>query len=212
MNKHILVLDYGIGNIKSILAAFRKFDSNVLLGSSSKDFNNAKALIIPGVGAFRHGMSRLKENKLDKKIIQFASEDKPIMGICLGMQMLFSDSEEFGLTAGLGLINGHVKKLEIKQKHRLPNISWSKVISTKSGKEPLFLGLKSYLFYHIHSFYAEPDDPMHVLATTNFYDKNYCSVTKKGNIFGCQFHPEKSGEQGLTIIKNFIDIANYYDK
>ena len=120
MRKHILVLDYGVGNIKSIMAAFKKFENNVLLGSANNDFTNAKALIIPGVGAFRHGMEKLKVNKLDTRIREFAQEKRPIMGICLGMQMLFSSSQEFGESAGLNLIEGDVKRLSPKQKHKLP--------------------------------------------------------------------------------------------
>mgnify|MGYP001161118860 FL=1 len=208
MRKHILVLDYGVGNIKSIMAAFKKFEDNVLLGSANKDFINAKALIIPGVGAFRHGMEKLKSNKLDTRIREFAQEKRPIMGICLGMQMLFSSSQEFGESAGLNLIEGDVKRLSPKQKHKLPNISWSE-ISYSSKSEPLLEGInQSDKFYHIHSFYAEPKSGEHILAKTKFFDKSYCSIAKKGNIFGCQFHPEKSGEQGLKIIKNFVDISN----
>ena len=98
--------------------------------------------------------------------------------------------------------------LDLKQKHKLPNISWSE-ISYSSKSEPLLEGInQSDRFYHIHSFYAEPKSGEHILAKTKFFDKSYCSIAKKGNIFGCQFHPEKSGEQGLKIIKNFVDISN----
>ena len=211
MKKHILVLDYGIGNIKSIIAAFSKFEQRIILGSSNEEFDNAKAVILPGVGAFKHGMQKLKEKKLDSKIIEFASTKKPIMGICLGMQMLFSNSEEFGSTAGLNLIEGSVKKLPSSDNQKLPNIGWLK-IKISDQEEPLISNIKSTdSFYHIHSFYAEPKEPNNILAKTNFFDKAYCSIAKKGNIFGCQFHPEKSGDQGLEIIKNFVGISNNYD-
>ena len=105
-------------------------------------------------------------------------------------------------------IEGDVIKLSPEEKHKLPNISWSE-ISYSSKSEPLLEGInQSDRFYHIHSFYAEPKSGEHILAKTKFFDKSYCSIAKKGNIFGCQFHPEKSGEQGLKIIKNFVDISN----
>tara|TARA_Y100001935_G_scaffold255058_1_gene266283 strand:+ start:2192 stop:2827 length:636 start_codon:yes stop_codon:yes gene_type:complete len=208
VKKHILVLDYGVGNIKSILAAFKKFDDMVILGSATSDFQNAKALIIPGVGAFQHGMNRLIDRNLDKQIKNFASLNKPILGICLGMQMLFSTSEEFGMSNGLNLISGSVKKLQPNTSHKLPNISWSR-INLGNKKETFFNGIEeSDSFYHIHSFYAQPDEISHVIANTTFHDQVYCSVVKKGNIFGCQFHPEKSSGQGLKIISNFVGISN----
>ena len=211
MKKHILVLDYGVGNIKSILAAFKIFDTRVKLGSSAADFQNAKALVLPGVGAFQHGMSRLKEGNLDQEIKNFATLDKPILGICLGMQMLFTNSEEFGSSSGLNLINGSVRKLQPSLQHKLPNISWSQ-IHAEHSTEPLLQGInESDCFYHIHSFYAAPDSEKYVMANTKYSNQSYCSIVKKGNIFGCQFHPEKSGKQGLKIINNFVGISNDHE-
>ena len=115
--------------------------------------------------------------------------------------MLFSNSEEFGSTPGLNLIEGSVKKLPSSNNQKLPNIGWLN-IKISDHEEPLISNIKSTdSFYHIHSFYAEPKEPNNILAKTNFFDKAYCSIAKKGNIFGCQFHPEKSGDQGLKIIK-----------
>jgi len=205
----ILILDYGLGNIKSITSALKQFEDNIVLGSGKSELYSADALILPGVGAFQQAMGEMKKNGLDQMVREFAETKKPILGICLGMQMLFSYSEEFGYCEGLDLIQGSVKKLDPKNTPKLPNISWSKINPNKKFKnDSLLKGIhEKNLFYHIHSFYATPDNEDHLLASTKYFDKSYCSVAKKGNIYGCQFHPEKSGVAGLKIISNFLEIS-----
>jgi glutamine amidotransferase len=210
----LLILDYGVGNIKSLISAFKKFEEDIIFGSSKSDFKRADALILPGVGAFKHAMGVLQSKELDKYIVDFARTNKPILGICLGMQMLFSHSEEFGYSEGLDLIPGSIKRLDPKESHKLPNISWSSIKISNSQKNTvnIFEGIESSdMFYHIHSYFADPIYKENIIAETQYYDKTYCSVTKEGNIYGCQFHPEKSASAGLKLIQNFINIYKNYD-
>ncbi len=211
MNKgvqSIAILDYGVGNIKSITNAFDRFNAQTVLTSNYSDISSSKGLVIPGVGAFAHGMKKLEEINLINIIKEFAESGKPILGICLGMQMLFSKSEEFGTSQGLDLISGVVKKLPVTKLQKLPHIAWSPILiqNNNSWSETILDSIEEgSSLYHVHSFFAKPDNSKHVLAESSFYDFKYCSVVKKQNIYGCQFHPEKSGPIGLEIIQNFSE-------
>jgi len=168
-------------------------------------------LVLPGVGAFSHGMENLISFCLVDMIKEYVLLEKPFLGICLGMQMLFDESEEFGGAKGLGLIPGKVIKLPTKDvlNEKLPHVSWNELNSNSVRWDQTILeGVTDGSdVYFVHSFIAQPENPSHVLSTTEYSGYHFCSSIKKGNIYGCQYHPEKSGDVGLNIIKNFVRIC-----
>ena len=204
----IAIIDYGIGNIRSILSAFENQGANVFLTSDKGEILKSDGLVLPGVGAFSHGMKNLESYGLVDVIKEYAALDRPLMGICLGMQLLFEESEEFGKTEGLGLILGKVVKLPTKdnQNEKLPHVSWNELNSNKvPWKNTILADTKEGSdMYFVHSFVAQPRDSYNILSLTEYLNYHFCSSVKKGNIYGCQFHPEKSGPTGLKIINNFI--------
>ena len=204
----IAIIDYGIGNVRSILGAFENQGVDVLLTNNKDEILKSDGLVLPGVGAFSHGMENLKSYDLVDAIKEYAISDRPFMGICLGMQLLFEESEEFGETKGLGLILGKVVKLPTKdsQNETLPHVSWNELNSNKAPWENTILTdiEEGSDMYFVHSFIAQPRDSDNILSTTEYSSHHFCSSVKKDNIYGCQFHPEKSGPTGLKIINNFI--------
>jgi len=207
----IAVIDYGIGNVRSILSAFENQGANVFLTRDKNKILESDGVILSGVGAFSHGMDSLNKYGLVDIIKEYVESNKPFMGICLGMQMLFEESEEFGVTKGLGLISGKVVKLPTKdsQNEKLPHVSWNELNSGKiQWPDTVLENIKEGSdMYFVHSFVAQPNDESNVLSTTEHSGYNFCSSVKSGNIYGCQFHPEKSGKTGLKIVKNFIRIC-----
>lgn len=207
----IAIIDYEIGNVKSIINAFKKIEIEPILTNQRDIIMNSDGLILPGVGAFTQGMKNLEKYGLHEIIYDFVNTKKPFMGICLGMQMLMEESEEFGITKGLGLIEGKVIKLPVQNPNceKLPHVSWNE-ISTKniSWKNTILDDLEEYTdMYFVHSFVASPKNEENILSITEYSDYKFCSSVKKENIYGCQFHPEKSGEQGLKIIQNFVNLC-----
>ena len=207
----IAIVDYGIGNVRSILSAFENQGVDIFLTSDKKEILKSDGLVLPGVGAFSHGMKSLEGCGLVGGIKEYVASDQPFIGICLGMQMLFERSEEFGETIGLGLIPGKVIKLPTKddQNEKLPHVSWNE-LNSKSTQwaDTILEGIEEGSdMYFVHSFVAQPKDSNNILSTTEYSNYNFCSSVKKNNIYGCQFHPEKSGKTGLKIIKNFIRIC-----
>lgn len=200
------IIDYGLGNLFSVTNAFRQTGVDTILISSKQDLNKIDAIVLPGVGAFGDAMKRLKERNLIELIKEKAKDGLPILGICLGMQLLMNSSEEFGYNEGLGLIEGKVIKFSdvASKKFKIPQIQWNKVNLSNINQE-LFSGLPNEsFFYFLHSYYVLPENPNVIATTTQYKGVEYCSSIKKGNIFGAQFHPEKSSKQGLQLFKNFI--------
>ena len=206
----IVVIDYDIGNVKSIINAFKFNKCNVYLSRERNEILSADGLILPGVGAFSQGMSNLKKYNLDTIIKEYSKLNKPLLGICLGMQMLMEESEEFGLNKGIGLIRGNVIKIPINNINvKLPHISWAELKKSKIKWSDSILNniRENSQMYFVHSFVCNPKNESEILSKTIYDGTEFCSSLKKGNIFGCQFHPEKSGKIGLNIIKNFINLC-----
>lgn len=198
----ITIVDYGLGNLTSIKNALDKLGISNAISDKISDMKKADKLILPGVGAAAEGMKNLKEKKLDLFLKQEVLKGKPLLGICLGMQLLMDFSEE-GNAECLKLIKGTVKKFQTKLK--VPQIGWNdvQIKNEKSKVKNIFDGIEneSY-FYFVHSYYCKPDDKNVIIGITD-YETEFCSVLMKENIFGVQFHPEKSGDVGLQMLKNF---------
>ena len=207
MNADIVIIDYGIGNIKSLYSALSFFNIKVLISNDESKILAAKGLILPGVGAFKSGMNNLLKLNLDLILKKYIETNKPILGICLGMQLLFESSEEFGFCKGLGFIEGKVLKL--KNEKKLPHIAWGEMKKNNFDENFILDGIDNNTdFYFVHSYvipYPKYKDNM--IASTKYYNQEFCSVIKKGNIYGTQFHPEKSGINGLKLLENFIKLT-----
>ncbi|MCX5656965.1 MAG: imidazole glycerol phosphate synthase subunit HisH [Candidatus Omnitrophica bacterium] len=206
----IAIIDYKMGNLRSVAKAFEKVGAKVLVTSKAGDLKKSEAIILPGVGAFGQGMVRLGELGIIPTLLKEIKQGKPFLGICLGMQLLFTRSYEHGLHKGLGIIDGEVKSFPPKLK--IPHMGWNQVKANKpearSQKPDLFAGImnESY-FYFVHSYYVIPEEKSVVFAVTD-YGVKFPSVVRKDNVFGVQFHPEKSQEKGLEILKNFVKISS----
>lgn len=207
MLSKVVILDIGLGNVKSIINAFASLNIDAKLSCNKAELlNDAHSLIIPGVGAFGEGMSRISQKDLAAPITQFAASGRPILGICLGMQMLFDSSNEFGHSPGLGLIPGKVEKLPLPEYGKLPNIGWGKLQSNKAynNKNSIISDeLMTSPFYFVHSFAASPTLASHTVTHSEYQGGTFSSTVNKDNIWGCQYHPEKSGANGLKLLENF---------
>jgi glutamine amidotransferase len=193
------IIDSGICNLASIARALERAGGTVAIATQPAEVARAERLLLPGVGSFPAGMQSLNERGLSDAIRDFAANRKPVLGICLGMQLLFDTGEEFGETPGLGLIPGRVRELRAKVK---PHMGWNRV-SPKSD-DPLLAGLpREAYFYFVHSFVCQPASPADVLAETE-YEETFCSVAGHGNVRGIQAHPEKSQHCGATVLENFL--------
>ena len=204
-NINLAIVDYGMGNLQSVLNAAEYVGGcNPLITDDPGVIRSANGLILPGVGAFEDAMKELKKRKLiDLLHNAVLVKKKPILGICLGMQLLFQESEENGIHKGLGWLDGTVKKFDIPLKFRIPHIGWNDIIINKDT--PLLNHIESDKnFYFVHSFYAVTDE-QYVIAKCN-YGINFTAAVSKGNIYGTQFHPERSHMDGLSILKNYFNI------
>ena len=196
------IVDYGVGNLKSIVNAMDYLGLSSKITGQAGELEKADALILPGVGAFPDAADKLRASGLDRVVIAQA-ERKPVLGICLGMQLLFDRGEEVRPCEGVGLVSGSVEKIATDQK--LPHIGWNSL--TFPNPSPLFRGVEpgSYVYF-VHTFCALPADPADVLALTD-YGVPVTAAVGRGNVYGCQFHPEKSGEVGLQILRNFGELS-----
>ncbi len=200
----IAIIDYDAGNIKSVEKALQFFGADAVITRDADVILNAEKAILPGVGAFGDAMDRLNEFSLVNTIKDFAATGKPFLGICLGLQLLFEESEESPGIAGLSLLKGKIKRLPDKEGFKIPQIGWNSLELINNGH--LFKGVDNGAYvYFVHSYYLKADDPSIVTATSEYTTTVHASV-ESGNIFACQFHPEKSSDVGLRMIKNFIEL------
>ena len=200
----IAIIDYGVGNLFSLCSSFQRIGAQAVVTSDPQVIAAADKLVLPGVGAFGDAIGKLSAMGLDTLVKEQASKGKPILGICLGMQMLFEKSYEYGEHEGLGLLKGSVIPMEgkIPQNLKIPHISWNALHFT--GKSKLLRYLEDGDFvYFVHSYYADPCDDS-LIATTE-YGAELTTAVELGNVMGCQFHPEKSGEVGLKILRAFCE-------
>ena len=202
----IAIVDYGVGNLFSLVSSFNKIGADIKVTSDPDVISSSDGIILPGVGAFDDAAQKLRDCGLDKVIVNEAENGKKLMGICLGMQMLFEQSFEYGCHTGLGLLKGNIvpMKNSIPQDLKIPHIGWNALHITRESE--LFKYIKPNDFvYFVHSFYATDCDES-VIATAE-YGKELTAAVQKGNIIGCQFHPEKSGEVGLNILRAFCEMG-----
>ena len=201
----IAIIDYGVGNLFSLTSSFKYVGADVVVTSDPNEIKKADKIILPGVGAFGDAIKKLKDTGLDKIVIEEAGNGKPLMGICLGMQLLFEKSYEYGEHDGLGLLKGSVVPMEnyIDKSLKIPHIGWNALSIKKES--PIFKYLKNGdCVYFVHSYFAT-DCEESLLATTE-YGKELTGAVACKNIYGCQFHPEKSGDIGLKILKAFCEL------
>ena len=201
----VAIVDYGVGNLFSLTSSLEAIGADVKVTDNSEVLKSADQIILPGVGAFEDAAKKLRDSLLDKVLIELAASGKPLLGICLGMQMLFDKSYEYGEHRGLGLISGNVKPIKevIDENLKIPHIGWNPLIFKK--ETPLFSGIQNGdCVYFVHSYYATDCDSS-VIATAEYGSELTAAVQNK-NVFGCQFHPEKSGKVGLAILKAFVEM------
>ncbi|MGM7702845.1 imidazole glycerol phosphate synthase subunit HisH [Pseudalkalibacillus sp. Hm43] len=201
------IIDYGMGNLHSVQNALRRLGVEYFLSEKKEDLADADALLLPGVGAFKDAMHALKENGMDAFIKSEVAGGKPLFGICLGMQLLFEESEENGLTEGLNLLPGRVVRFPGKTaggvSYKVPHMGWNRMI-LQQPDSPLLQDLSTDYVYFVHSYFVKTEDRNVLLATADYHEE-VPAVVGKGHIFGAQFHPEKSSTAGLEILKNFAD-------
>jgi glutamine amidotransferase len=200
----IALIDYGIGNLRSVHKAFSTVGADVILTDEPEHILAADKIVLPGVGAFGDGMAGLTSRRLDKVLHEIVQQDRPMLGICLGMQLLFDSSTELGEYPGLGFFPGKVRRFELNDL-KIPQTGWNQLKIKKANT--LLQGLESGCYaYFNHSYYCAGEIPSDVLATTE-YGLEYASVVGRGNLYGVQFHPEKSQSIGLQILKNFVELC-----
>lgn len=220
----IAIIDYGMGNLRSVEKGFLKVGVEVKVTNRAQEVSHADGVVLPGVGAFKDCMRELTRLDLTGAVLEAVTQGKPYLGICLGLQVLFSESEEFGRCSGLDVLRGKVVKFEFGARGqesdntdrlilnsqlstlKVPHMGWN-ALNIKTNDNPLFAGIpdKSY-FYFVHSYYVAPEEAS-IISTTTDYGIEFTSSVRKDNIFAVQFHPEKSQALGLRILKNFGDIV-----
>ncbi len=210
--KKVAIIDYQLGNLFSVKQACLYLDTDATITTDKNELLQADYAILPGVGAFGDAMTNLHQLDLVQPIKDFIASGKPFMGVCLGLQLLFTESEEFGNSKGLNLVNGVIKKFAPSDTKghvlKVPQIEWNQVYEASGNpwkQSPLHTCKNGDYMYFVHSYYAQPDSEQFVLSTTNYGGYQYCSSLINKNIFACQFHPEKSGLHGVEIYKNWFE-------
>lgn len=210
----VAILDYGMGNLKSVWNALDFCGASAVISGDPLVILAADHLVIPGVGAFGDGMRELRRRGLDDAIRTYCGMDRPLLGICLGMQMLFEESEEMGLHRGLGIIPGRVRMIQAASADgltiKVPHIGWSPLMMPQG--RPSWEGTllrdtpAGAEMYFVHSFKAHPENDVHLLACADYRGHRICAAVRSGNVHGLQFHPERSGPDGLAVIRRFIEL------
>jgi glutamine amidotransferase len=202
----IAVVDYGVGNLRSVSKALERVGGDVCVTSSPAEIDRADAVLLPGVGAFAHCMDNLRAAGLEQSVRAAAASEKPFLGVCVGMQILFEESDEFGRVEGLGILKGRVRRFEPSDPAlKVPHMGWNGLRIRR--RAPHLEGLEDGArVYFVHSYYVETSDDS-IVATTTGYDVDFVSSAWRGNIFATQFHPEKSQATGLHILRNFVELV-----
>lgn len=196
------IIDYGMGNLKNVANAIEFLGGNCFISDDYNRLSQADQLILPGVGAFKDAITRIRQKKFDQLLVNANMSNTPILGICLGMQLLFDSSQEFGHHQGLGLLPGKIIPLDVPLK--VPHMGWNQLTIKK--RFPLFEGLSDEAYvYFVHSYHLETDQD--IVSATTVYGKEIQVAAQYENIYALQFHPEKSGEVGLQILQNFINLS-----
>lgn len=199
----IAIVDYGMGNLKSVINAFKRLSADVVITQDRETMAGSNAIVLPGVGAFGKCVENLKGLQLFDFIKEIIIQGKPYLGICLGMQILFEESEEATGVKGMGIIKGGVPRFRSDVK--VPHMGWNSIEIIKH--HPIFKGIEEGShFYFVHSFFCKPEEEG-VTATTTTYGIDFASSVQRGNVFACQFHPEKSQSIGLQLLRNFIQLS-----
>ena len=211
----IAIIDYGMGNLRNVQKAFEHIGVMARISSQAADLEQASGLVLPGVGAFGDAMANLRHTGLVQPLRRLTAGGKPLLGICLGLQLLFEESEEMGVHAGLGILPGRVKRFEQAADGvplKVPHIGWNQLHLTQEGaRNALLRGVPDASYaYFVHSYYALSADETHVLATTD-YGIDFASVVGAGHVYGAQPHPEKSQEVGLRLLGNYADSVRACD-
>lgn len=201
----IAIIDYDIGNLGSVVKAFKYLDIEAILTRDTADIKRADGIILPGVGAFGEGMNNLRKMDLEETIKKEVARGKPFFGICLGMQLLFEKSAEAENVSGLGLISGGVVRFRKEYVGKIPHMGWNQVEVLKN--DPVFKGLNAKNFYFVHSYYVVPDNDKYIVARTGYGKTDFVSVVRRDNVWGMQCHPEKSSEAGLQTLRNFCEVV-----
>jgi glutamine amidotransferase len=213
MSNKVIIIDYQLGNLFSVQQACEHLGYQATISSRPEDVKQAAYAILPGVGAFADAINNLNALGLTQAIYEYVQAGKPLMGVCLGLQLLLTESEEFGTTKGLNLIPGVVKKFAGAtgngSAYKVPQIQWNQIQEPAEGswkKTPLKGCRSGDYMYFVHSFYAQPTDQQYVLAQTTYAGRTYCSAVLKDNVFATQFHPEKSGLYGVNIYQQWFNL------
>ena len=200
------IIDYGGGNLRSVANALHALGQEPQIIASPDDLADATHLILPGQGAFGDCMDRLQNRSLDTFLKDWIHADRPYFGICVGYQILFNSSEEAPNTLGLGMVPGVVRRFVDEPGLKIPHMGWNSALS-KRGETPVWknLGADPY-FYYVHSYFPEPEDPSVIVAETTYGTQSFAAAVERGNMFACQFHPEKSQDAGIRLIRNFLGL------
>ncbi|TVY10312.1 imidazole glycerol phosphate synthase subunit HisH [Paenibacillus cremeus] len=199
----IAIIDYGMGNLHSVSSAVERLGYEARITSDVRELLDAEGAILPGVGAFGDAMEQLRATKLDEAVLHYVRSGKPLLGICLGMQLLFSRSEEYGTHEGLGLLPGEV--IRFRGDYKVPHMGWNK-LAFLQPISPLFRDLEEGHVYFVHSFHVKPEWQEDLLATTDYFQQ-VTAIVGRDNVYGMQFHPEKSGSVGMQLLGNFLSLC-----